>query len=164
MQIEFGHHMFSEIYEMPKTILDTLAGRIARPSGTVTLEELPFELAELRTFSRIRIVGSGTSRYAGLFGKYVIEELAGIPVDVDYSSEVEQRRISCCPAPLSIFLSQSGETSDSWRRYGRSSLSSGHYIQLGPFQIDQQRQEIKKDGDKLKITGKVFALKCKSIV
>ena len=112
MKTERGRHMLNEIHEMPQTVRNTLAGRIDGHSGMVKLEELAFDLAELRNFSWIRIVGSGTSRYAGLFGKYVIEELAGIPVDVDYSSELELRGISSAPPPLSIFISQSGETAD----------------------------------------------------
>jgi glucosamine--fructose-6-phosphate aminotransferase (isomerizing) len=108
---EYPHHMLREIHEQPRAVHDTLAGRVDPDSGLVTLETLSLSTLELKSISSIRIVASGTSRYAGLVGKYMIEELAGIPVEVDYSSEFECRR-HCSVPPLSIVISQSGETSD----------------------------------------------------
>jgi glucosamine--fructose-6-phosphate aminotransferase (isomerizing) len=108
---QFAHHMLKEIHEQPRTVRDTLAGQVNDASGTVTLTEFPLSIAELKSLAWLRIVASGTSRYAGLYGKYVIEELTGICVDVDYASEFECRRSAFAP-PLTIVTSQSGETSD----------------------------------------------------
>jgi glutamine---fructose-6-phosphate transaminase (isomerizing) len=109
---EFAHHMLREIHEQPRTVRDTLAGRLDPDSGLVALETLLLTDAELKSLAWIRIVASGTSRYAGLVGKYMIEDLAGIPVDVDYASELECRRLSSSAPPLTIVTSQSGETAD----------------------------------------------------
>lgn len=103
--------MLKEIHEQPRTVRDTLAGQVNDASGTVTLTEFPLSIAELKSLAWLRIVASLTSRYAGLYGKYVIEELTGICVDVDYASEFECRRSAFAP-PLTIVTSQSGETSD----------------------------------------------------
>ena len=103
--------MLREIHEQPRSVRDTLAGRFAQETGGVTLEALPLSASELRSLTWIRIAASGTSRYAGLFGKCAIEELTGIPVDVEYASELECRRSTFVP-PLTIVISQSGETSD----------------------------------------------------
>ena len=117
---EFPHHMLREIYEQPRAVRDTLAGRLDRDSGVVTLDTFTLTDAELKSLSWIRIVGSGTSRYAGLVAKYIIEELAGIPVDVDYASELEYRRSIASAPPLTIVTSQSGETSDTPGRHAPS--------------------------------------------
>jgi len=107
---QFAHHMLKEIHEQPRTVRDTLAGQV-NAAGTVTLTDFPLSSAELKSLSWLRIVASGTSRYAGIYGKYLIEELTGISVDVDYASEFACRR-SAFPPPLTIVTSQSGETSD----------------------------------------------------
>jgi glucosamine--fructose-6-phosphate aminotransferase (isomerizing) len=107
----FAHHMLSEIHQQPRTIRDTLAGRLDLETGTVVLETLPVRLSDLASVAWIRIAASGTSRYASLFGKFAIEALAGIPVEVEYASELELHRSSFSP-PLTIVTSQSGETAD----------------------------------------------------
>src|SRR5580704_9125124 len=108
---EFLHHMLREIHEQPRAVRDTLAGRLDIDSGAVTLQPPPLTISEMKSLAWIRIAASGTSRYAGLFGKCAIEELAGVPVEVEYASELECRRQSSVP-PLTIVISQSGETSD----------------------------------------------------
>jgi glucosamine 6-phosphate synthetase-like amidotransferase/phosphosugar isomerase protein len=108
---EFLYHMLREIYEQDRAVRDTLAGRLDIDSGAVTLETSPSSISEMKSLTWIRVAASGTSRYAGLFGKCAIEELAGVPVEVEYATELEYRR-QCSTPPLTIVISQSGETSD----------------------------------------------------
>jgi glutamine---fructose-6-phosphate transaminase (isomerizing) len=109
---EFPHHMIKEIYEQPRGLHDTIAPRISLPEGVVQLNEVPISRDELRGLNRINIVASGTSRHAGMVGQYMIQELAGIPVDVDYASEFEYRNPMIGQSELTIVITQSGETAD----------------------------------------------------
>src|ERR1700739_4679387 len=109
---EFPHHMIKEIFEQPQGLHDTIAPRISLPDGIVQLNEVPIRREELRGLQRINIVASGTSRHAGMVGQYMIEELAGIPVDVDYASEFEYRNPMIGKSELTIVITQSGETAD----------------------------------------------------
>jgi glucosamine--fructose-6-phosphate aminotransferase (isomerizing) len=108
----FPHHMIKEIFEQPQGLHDTIAPRISLPDGIVQLNEVPIRREELRGLQRINIVASGTSRHAGMVGQYMIEELAGIPVDVDYASEFEYRNPMIGKSELTIVITQSGETAD----------------------------------------------------
>ena len=108
----FPHHMIKEIFEQPQGLHDTIAPRISLPEGVVQLNEVPIRREELRGLQRINIVASGTSRHAGMVGQYMIEELAGIPVDVDYASEFEYRNPMIGKSELTIVITQSGETAD----------------------------------------------------
>jgi glucosamine--fructose-6-phosphate aminotransferase (isomerizing) len=109
---EFPHHMIKEIFEQPQGLHDTIAPRISLPEGVVQLNEVPINREELRALQRINIVASGTSRHAGMVGQYLIEDLAGIPVDVDYASEFEYRNPMIGKSELTIVITQSGETAD----------------------------------------------------
>jgi glucosamine--fructose-6-phosphate aminotransferase (isomerizing) len=109
---EFPHHMIKEIFEQPQGLHDTIAPRISLPEGVVQLNEVPIRRDELRALQRINIVASGTSRHAGMVGQYMIQELAGIPVDVDYASEFEYRNPMIGQSELTIVITQSGETAD----------------------------------------------------
>lgn len=109
---EFAHHMIKEIFEQPRGLHDTIAPRISLPEGVVHLNEVPISRDELRGLNRINIVASGTSRHAGMVGQYMIQELAGIPVDVDYASEFEYRNPMIGKSELTIVITQSGETAD----------------------------------------------------
>ena len=106
---EFPHHMIKEIYEQPQGLHDTIAPRISLPEGVVQLNEVPISRDELRGLNRINIVASGTSRHAGMVGQYMIQELAGTPVDVDYDSEFEYRNPMIGQSELTIVITQSGE-------------------------------------------------------
>ena len=108
----FPHHMIKEIFEQPQGLHDTIAPRISLPEGIVQLNEVPIRREELRALQRINIVASGTSRHAGMVGQYMIEELAGIPVDVDYASEFEYRNPMIGRSELTVVITQSGETAD----------------------------------------------------
>jgi glutamine---fructose-6-phosphate transaminase (isomerizing) len=109
---EFPHHMIREIFEQPQGLHDTIAPRVSLPEGVVQLNEVPISREELRGLRRINIVASGTSRHAGMVGQYMIQELAGIPVDVDYASEFEYRNPMIGKEELTIVITQSGETAD----------------------------------------------------
>lgn len=109
---EFPHHMIREIFEQPRGLHDTIAPRIALPEGVVQLNEVPISRDDLRGLSRINIVASGTSRHAGMVGQVMIQELAAIPVDVDYASEFEYRNPLIGQSELTIVITQSGETAD----------------------------------------------------
>ncbi|MGA7106066.1 MAG: glutamine--fructose-6-phosphate transaminase (isomerizing) [Candidatus Deferrimicrobiaceae bacterium] len=108
----YRHFMLKEIHEQPRAILDTLAGRMLPDSGEVFFETLPLPEEKLKRLSRVVIVACGTSWHAGLVGKFLIEELARLPVEVDLGSEYRYRNPVVEPGTLCIPISQSGETAD----------------------------------------------------
>jgi len=120
----FPHHMIKEIFEQPQGLHDTIAPRIALRENKVQLNEVPISPEELRTLRRINIVASGTSRHAGMVGHYMIQELAGVPVDVDYASEFEYRNPMIGQGELTIVITQSGETADTTAA-GREAKAKG---------------------------------------
>ncbi|MBV9293942.1 MAG: glutamine--fructose-6-phosphate transaminase (isomerizing), partial [Acidobacteriaceae bacterium] len=108
----YKHFMLKEIFEQPRAIKDTMVGRVGQESGRVFLDEIDISKAELNEIQQIKIVACGTSWHAGLAGKYFIERLARIPVEVDYGSEFRYRDPIIPPNTLTIVISQSGETAD----------------------------------------------------
>jgi len=108
----YKHFMLKEIFEQPRAIKDTLLGRVGLESGRLFLDEVDISEAEFRDFKQVKIVACGTSWHAGLAGKYFIERLARLPVEVDYGSEFRYRDPIIQPATLTIVISQSGETAD----------------------------------------------------
>ncbi len=109
---KFPHHLIREIFEQPDALRRTIAPRVSLGDGLVRLDEIHISREELRALRRINIVASGTSRHAGMTGQYMMQELAGVPVDVDYASEFEYRNPMIGRGELSIFITQSGETAD----------------------------------------------------
>ena len=105
----YRHFMLKEIYEQPQVIGDTLNTMINQDADTITLPEVPFDLKDV---SRITIVACGTSYYAGMVGKYWIESVARVPVDIDVASEFRYRNPVLEKGGVSLFISQSGETAD----------------------------------------------------
>src|SRR5271156_3618301 len=108
----FKHFMQKEIFEQPRAVRDTLLGRISQESGKVFLEEMDISEEEFRSFEAVKIVACGTSWHAALAGKFMIERLAQIPVEVDYGSEFRYRDPIVAKNTLVIAISQSGETAD----------------------------------------------------
>lgn len=108
----YRHFMLKEIYEQPTAIADTLRGRIDAERGEVKLEEFGMNREELRSFERIFIVACGTSYHAAIIGKYMMEELARVPVETDIASEFRYRKPIIHPGDLVIVITQSGETAD----------------------------------------------------
>ncbi|HWT55630.1 MAG TPA: glutamine--fructose-6-phosphate transaminase (isomerizing) [Candidatus Microsaccharimonas sp.] len=108
----YAHYMLKEIYEAPATIRAATRGRIKLDSLTVKLGGLESVSEQLKYIDRIVIVACGTSYYAGLVGEYLIEELAGIPVEVQLASEFKYRHEPFSRSTALIAISQSGETAD----------------------------------------------------
>jgi glucosamine--fructose-6-phosphate aminotransferase (isomerizing) len=108
----FKHFMLKEIYEQPRAVRDTVQGRISLDTGRVYLDEMNITEADFKRFTSIKIAACGTSWHAGLAGKYMIEQLARIPVEVDYASEFRYRDPVLDEETLLIVISQSGETAD----------------------------------------------------
>ncbi|MGA7295547.1 MAG: isomerizing glutamine--fructose-6-phosphate transaminase [Terriglobales bacterium] len=109
---KFPHHLIREIFEQPDALRRTIEPRVLLADGAVRLDEVHISREELRALRRINIVASGTSRHAGMTGQYMMQELAAVPVDVDYASEFEYRNPMIGRGELSIFITQSGETAD----------------------------------------------------
>ena len=108
----FPHYMLKEIYEQPKSVLDTFRGRIGASHDFVMLGGLYKVLPTLIEAKRIVIVACGTSWHAGLVGEYLLEEVARIPVEVEYASEFRYRDPILGPGDVVMAISQSGETAD----------------------------------------------------
>ena len=108
----FKHFMLKEIYEQPRAVRDTVQGRVSLDTGKVYLEEMDISEDDFRTFTSIKIAACGTSWHAGLAGKYMLERLARVPVEVDYASEFRYRDPVLTENDLLIVISQSGETAD----------------------------------------------------
>jgi glucosamine--fructose-6-phosphate aminotransferase (isomerizing) len=108
----FKHFMLKEIYEQPRAVRDTTLGRVGLDNGQIFLDEMDITPAEFARFHQVRIIACGTSWHAALAGKFMIEKLAGIPVEVDYGSEFRYRDPIVMPDSLTVVISQSGETAD----------------------------------------------------
>ncbi|MCG2793021.1 MAG: glutamine--fructose-6-phosphate transaminase (isomerizing) [Weeksellaceae bacterium] len=114
-QIEKGgyeHFMLKEIFEQPKSILDTMRGRLLAEEGIIKMAGIWDHLERLTNAERIIIIACGTSWHAGLIGEYLIEEFARIPVEVEYASEFRYRDPIISSKDVVIAISQSGETAD----------------------------------------------------
>jgi glucosamine--fructose-6-phosphate aminotransferase (isomerizing) len=108
----YKHFMLKEIHEQPRAVRDTLLGRVSLESASILLEEMSLSDDYLRSIERMAIVACGTSWHAGLVGKFLIERLAGVPVEVDYASEYRYRSPLVDERTLPVYISQSGETAD----------------------------------------------------
>jgi len=108
----FKHFMLKEVYEQPRAVRDTTLGRISQDSGRVFLEEMQVSEDDFRKIDKVNIAACGTSWHAGLAGKFMIERLARVPVEVDYASEYRYRDPITGPDALTILITQSGETAD----------------------------------------------------
>jgi glucosamine--fructose-6-phosphate aminotransferase (isomerizing) len=108
----FKHFMLKEIYEQPRAIRDTVQGRISLDTGKVYLDPMNISEEDFKRINFIKIAACGTSWHAGLAGKYMIEQFARVPVEVDYASEFRYRDPVMDEQTLLIVISQSGETAD----------------------------------------------------
>jgi len=108
----YKHFMQKEIFEQPRAVRDTMLGRISQDTGKVFLDEMAITEKQFREFQNVRIVACGTSWHAGLAGKFMIERLARLPVEVDYGSEFRYRDPIIDSRTLTVCISQSGETAD----------------------------------------------------
>jgi glucosamine--fructose-6-phosphate aminotransferase (isomerizing) len=125
----YKHFMLKEIFEQPRAIGETLVGRLSPTRAAVTLDEIGLADARLAGLERVLVVACGTSWHAGLVGKFLIEHLARMPVEVDYGSESRYRDPIVGPGTLAVAITQSGETADTLaalrevRKKGASSLA-----------------------------------------
>jgi len=108
----FKHFMLKEIYEQPRAVRDTTLGRVSQESGQVFLDEMEISEAEFKALDKINIAACGTSWHAGQAGKFMIETLARVPVEVDYASEWRYRDPIIGQNTVTMLISQSGETAD----------------------------------------------------
>jgi glucosamine--fructose-6-phosphate aminotransferase (isomerizing) len=108
----YKHFMLKEIFEQPRAVRDTMLGRVGQETGRVFLDEMDIRPAEFARFRQVKIIACGTSWHAGLAGKFMIEKLARIPVEVDYGSEFRYRDPIIADDTLTVVISQSGETAD----------------------------------------------------
>jgi glucosamine--fructose-6-phosphate aminotransferase (isomerizing) len=108
----YKHFMLKEIYEQPAAVGDTLLARISQDTNRVHLEDVAFTAEQWKSFKQIRILACGTSWHSALAGKYMIESIARVPVEVDYASEYRYRNPVFLPDTLYMFITQSGETAD----------------------------------------------------
>jgi len=108
----YRHFMLKEIFEQPRAVSDTMRGRFSLEDSLVKLDEFGLSADFLKDIKKIFIVACGTSWHAGLAGKYMIEDIARMPVEVDVASEFRYRKPLCTPDHLTIVITQSGETAD----------------------------------------------------
>lgn len=108
----FKHFMLKEIFEQPRAIADAIRGRVSQDPPGITLEDVPWEDTVWQSFRRIILVGCGTAWHAGLIGKFILEDLARLPVEVDYADEFRYRDPIIDQETLFVAVTQSGETVD----------------------------------------------------
>ena len=108
----FKHFMLKEIYEQPRAVRDTVQGRVSLDTGKIYLDPMDISEEDFQGLTSIKIAACGTSWHAGLAGKYMLEQLVRIPVEVDYASEFRYRAPVLSETDLLIVISQSGETAD----------------------------------------------------
>ena len=126
----YKHFMLKEIYEQPRAIADTLAGRLQGEEGDVYLENLNLSDAELQGIEKIYVVACGTSWHAGLVGKFLIEKLARVSVEVDIASEFRYRDPLVTERTLTVLISQSGETADTLAALRESRGKGGKVVAI----------------------------------
>jgi len=108
----YKHFMLKEIFEQPTAARETILGRVSQDTGKVFLEEMKIDDAALKALDRITILACGTSWHSALVGKFMIEQLARVHVDVDYGSEYRYRKPIVGKNTLAVVITQSGETAD----------------------------------------------------
>jgi glucosamine--fructose-6-phosphate aminotransferase (isomerizing) len=125
----YKHFMLKEIFEQPNAARETILGRVSQDSGKVFLEPMNITDAQLAAVERVTILACGTSWHAGLVGKFLVERLARVPVEVDYGSEYRYRSPIATTNTLAVVITQSGETADTLaalreaRKLGASSIA-----------------------------------------
>jgi len=108
----YKHFMLKEIFEQPRSVRDTTLGRVSQDTGHIFLEEMEITSEEFCAAKKINIAACGTSWHAGQAGKFMLESLARIPVEVDYASEWRYRDPIIPPNTITLLITQSGETAD----------------------------------------------------
>ena len=139
----FKHFMQKEIFEQPRAVRDTLLGRISQDTGKVFLDQMDITEQEFQNFQGVKIIACGTSWHSALAGKFMIERLAHLPVEVDYGSEFRYRDPIVNKHHLVIAISQSGETADTLAAAARSPperRTDSRHLQCGRFHAHARGQ------------------------
>ncbi|HET7024364.1 MAG TPA: glutamine--fructose-6-phosphate transaminase (isomerizing) [Gemmatimonadales bacterium] len=126
----YDHFMLKEIFEQPETIRNTMRGHLLEEQGTARLDGLNLTDEELKKFDRIVITACGTSWHSAIIGEYMIEELARIPVEVEYASEFRYKNPLADERTLVIGISQSGETADTLAAIREAKQRGAHTLGL----------------------------------
>ena len=124
------HFMLKEIYEQPTAARDTILGRVSLDRGQIFLEDLNISEDTLRSVQKVSIIACGTSWHAALVGKYLIETLAQVPVEVDYGSEYRYRNPIVAANELAIVITQSGETADTLAALREAKRKGAHSLAI----------------------------------
>lgn len=126
----YRHFMLKEIFEQPRSLMDTTRGRFSYESGDVFLEEIDLSDDDLRKIDRITLVACGSSWHAALVGKFLIEDLARLPVEVDVASEYRYRDPLIGPGGLLVAITQSGETADTLAAMREAKEKGGRVVAI----------------------------------
>ena len=126
----YRHFMLKEIHEQPRAMMDTTRGRVNLEKEVVELEEMDLPIEKVKKLKRITLVACGTSWHAALVGKFLIEKLAKIPVEVDIGSEFRYRDPLVGPGDLLVAISQSGETADTLAAMREASKKGAHVVSI----------------------------------
>ncbi|MDG2308097.1 MAG: glutamine--fructose-6-phosphate transaminase (isomerizing) [Candidatus Binatia bacterium] len=126
----YKHFLLKEINEQPQALIDTMLGRIRQEEGTVSLPELDELGSDWSKIDRIYLTACGTAWHSCLVGKFLLEEMARIPVDVDYASELRYRKPILGPRSLLIAVSQSGETADTLAAVEEAAASGSKVLSI----------------------------------
>ena len=108
----YKHFMLKEIFEQPTAVRETILGRVSQDTGLVFLDEMALTDDHFRSIDKVQLLACGTSWHAGLVGKFLLEQLAGVPTEVDYGSEYRYRKPIANDRTLTVIITQSGETAD----------------------------------------------------
>jgi glucosamine--fructose-6-phosphate aminotransferase (isomerizing) len=108
----YKHFMLKEIFEQPTAVRETILGRVSQDTGRVFLDQMALTEADFQSVTKVHLLACGTSWHAGLVGKFLIEQLAGLPTEVDYGSEYRYRSPIVDGGTLTVVITQSGETAD----------------------------------------------------
>lgn len=126
----FKHFMLKEIYEQPRAVRETIQNRVSIESGKIYLDEMQITDQDFRNITSIKIAACGTSWHAAHIGKYMIEELARVPVEVDYASEFRYRNPLLDEKTLLIVITQSGETADTLAALRQAKENNCHILAI----------------------------------
>ncbi|HST05328.1 MAG TPA: glutamine--fructose-6-phosphate transaminase (isomerizing) [Chloroflexia bacterium] len=122
----YKHYMLKEIMEQSRSLADTLIGRLSLETNNVYLDGIPYTPDQLRAFKKVLILACGTAYHAALAGKYIFEQVARLPVEVDFGSEYRYRDPVVEPGTLAIAISQSGETVDTLEAMAEAREKGAH--------------------------------------
>jgi len=137
----FKHYMLKEIYEQPRAVRDTTIGRVSQASGRVFLDQMEITEAEFGAFTSAKAIACGTSFHAAMAGKYMLEQLARIPVEIDYASEFRYRDPIFEKNTLVVAISQSGETADTLAAVRESKAKGARILSICNVQGSMMTRE-----------------------